>query len=121
MTQLMVGMGYCLDCGFVGEPEQHTPGTRSWEVGLWLLSVVLGIIYSVWRRLARYQRCAKCGNKHIVRADSPVAQAALLRLAPTPSRKLGFCLECGESMLNSGAICERCEKVTYQNLCQGAK
>jgi len=99
---------YCLDCGFVGEPEQKTPGTPSMEIALWLFFVIPGIFYSVWRRLTRFKRCARCGNNNIVRADSPVAQAALLRLSPTPSRGLWYCMACGEPIFSGGSFCKKC-------------
>lgn len=101
-------MKYCLYCGFVGEPGQKTPGTVSTEVGLWLFFVVPGLLYSVWRRLARQQRCAKCGNTHIVAAESPVAQAALLKLSPTSSLDLWFCMGCGEPIFSAGFFCQKC-------------
>jgi hypothetical protein len=40
-------MRYCLDCGFVGEPKKHRPGTLLREVGLWLLFLVQGIFYFI--------------------------------------------------------------------------
>ena len=101
-------MKYCLDCGFVGKPKQNIPGTLSMEVWLWLFFIIPGIIYSVWRRLARYEGCAMCGNQHIVRADSPAAQSALLKLSPTPSLGLWFCMACGEPIFGEGSLCERC-------------
>lgn len=102
-------MKYCLDCGFVGEPEQHDPGKVSTEIVLWLFLVVPGIIYSVWRSLSRYQGCAKCGGQHLVKSDSPFARAALLKLSPTPSRELWFCAACGQPIFSAGAFCEKCE------------
>jgi hypothetical protein len=102
-------MKYCLDCGFVGQPEQYKPGTFQMELGLWLLFLVPGVIYSVWRLSARYQRCAKCGNKRIVPTDSPVAQAALRRLSPPSSPHPWVCTACGEPIFRGGSFCERCQ------------
>lgn len=102
-------MKYCLDCGFVGEPKEITPGTASMEIALWLLLVLPGLMYSVWRTLARYQECAKCGNKHLISADSSEAQAALLKLSPPRSRGLWFCMACGEPIFDGGFFCEKCE------------
>jgi len=47
-------MKYCLDCGFVERPEPYKPGTFPAEVGLWLLVLVPGVIYSIWRLSGRY-------------------------------------------------------------------
>lgn len=101
-------MKYCLDCGFVGQPEQNTPGTFPIEMSLWLFFVVPGVIYSIWRRSARYQGCPKCGNKHIVPTDSSVAQAALARLSPTRSAQSWVCMACGKPIFRGGSFCESC-------------
>ncbi len=102
-------MKYCLDCGFVGDPKQNTPGTCSLELKLWLFFVIPGIIYSVWRRLARYRGCAKCGNRHLVATDSPIAQDALRRLSPRSVVKPWFCTACGEPIFSGRSYCEGCE------------
>src|ERR1017187_1866942 len=102
-------MKYCLDCGFVGQPEQNTPGTLSTEVKLWLFLIVPGVFYSVWRRLASYQGCAMCGNQHIVPTHSAVAQTALRRLSPPPALSPWACMECGEPIFGEDSFCERCE------------
>ncbi len=47
-------MKYCLDCGFVGWPEKYKPGTFPTEIGLWLLLLIPGVIYSLWRLSGRY-------------------------------------------------------------------
>jgi hypothetical protein len=102
-------MKYCLDCGFVGTPERNTPGTLIMEIGLWIMFLVPGLIYSFWRRSAHYERCGLCGGNHIVGAESPAARAAFLKLSPTPDKGLWFCIECGEPIFNGGYCCEKCE------------
>ena len=102
-------MKYCLDCGFVGEPERNTPGTLAMEVGLWIMFLVPGIIYSIWRRVTQCERCALCGRDHIVSADSPAARAALLRLSPAHIKGSWFCVGCGQPIFNGGFLCETCE------------
>jgi len=101
-------MKYCLDCDFVGPPEQFKPGTLQMELVLWLLFLVPGVIYSLWRLSARSERCAKCGNKRIVPMDSPVAQAALRRLSPASSLTRWVCAACGQPIFRGGSFCESC-------------
>ena len=101
-------MKYCIDCGFVGVPKQNTPGTLSMEVAVWLVSVVLGAVSSLWRRWARYQGCAQCGSKHIVTTDSRVALAAFRRPTPAPGVRPWACLACGRLVFTWGPFCKRC-------------
>jgi len=102
-------MKYCVGCGFVGKPKLIIPGTLSMEIVLWLLLILPGIIYSLWRRLGSHQGCAKCGKKHIVPTDSPVAQAAFGRMSPPSSRSAWVCMVCGDPIFHEGGFCERCE------------
>jgi len=98
---------YCLDCGFIGKPKQKTPGTFLWEIVLWLFFLVPGVIYSIWRLMARYQGCAKCGGKRIVPVDSPVAQAAIRNLLPAESTQR-FCTACGKPLSAGSQFCQIC-------------
>jgi hypothetical protein len=107
-------MKHCLDCGFVGRPEHFKPGSGSTEVVLWLLFLVPGVFYTLWRRSARYHGCARCTSKHIVPIESPVAQAALGRLSPTPSAQSWFCMSCGQPIFGGGRYCPSCTASTSQ-------
>jgi hypothetical protein len=90
-------MRYCLDCGFVGYPKRHTPGTFLMELVLWIFFIIPGVIYSIWRLSGRYSGCAKCGSKRIVLVDSPIARAALNNLGlPSSSGPPRFCTGCGK-------------------------
>ena len=71
----------CTNCGY------HGPGTRArrggWraEAALYLLLVVPGIAYSVWRRTHLPVVCRRCGSPHIVPDDTPEGQRILARVA----------------------------------------
>lgn len=55
------------------------------EVILWLMFLVPGIIYSIWRLTSRHQACAMCGGTGLIPLDSPVGQRLLLEHGiPTP-------------------------------------
>jgi hypothetical protein len=101
-------MKYCLDCGFVGEPESNTPGTASTEVLLWFLLVVPGAVYSLWRRVTRYQGCQQCGSRYIVAVESAVARTAFRMRSPVPSLKPWACLACGDPIFSGGIFCRTC-------------
>ena len=101
-------MKYCPDCGYVGEPEENTPGSLKMEVVLWLLFVVPGLLYSAWRWSARGQACAHCGNTRLVATDSPVARAAFAARSPSKSMQPWACLACGEPIFRGGTLCPKC-------------
>jgi len=62
----------CKDCGFMGGTKKIIKGSILVELFLWLLFLLPGIIYSIWRGNTRKKVCAKCGNSNIVPVDSPV-------------------------------------------------
>ena|SRR3989338_5159025 len=62
----------CMSCGFVGFPKAVVKGSILVEIFLWILFLLPGIIYSVWRSSSRHQVCPSCGNdKSLVPVDSP--------------------------------------------------
>lgn len=66
---------FCTTCGHEGGTETKTRGHIAIEIILWLLLIVPGLIYSVWRMSSRHQVCASCGAATLVPPDSPVALA----------------------------------------------
>jgi len=73
---------YCANCGTVAAPKSKTRGSFLVEVFLWLLFIVPGVIYSLWRLTTRAKVCPKCGAPNMLPMDSPRAKAALT--PPTP-------------------------------------
>lgn len=67
----------CTSCGFVGRPKKYTKGSLVWEIILWLLAVIPGIFYSVWRISTRYEGCPECGAPHMIPENSPMARKIL--------------------------------------------
>ena len=49
------------------------------ECFLWLLFLVPGVIYSIWRIASRYAGCPVCLGKNCIPIGSPVAQSFLER------------------------------------------
>lgn len=62
----------CKDCGFVGKVRKTTEGNTLIEIILWL-TIVLGLIYTIWRFSNRVYCCPSCGKKNMIPIDSPVA------------------------------------------------
>lgn len=71
---------YCKTCGHSGPTKTKTPGNLAIEIVLWLLLIIPGVIYSVWRISTRKPSCTACGSIDLVPPDSPVAVAARKQL-----------------------------------------
>ena len=61
----------CSNCGYVGKSKSVTKGSTLIELFLWLLFIIPGLLYSLWRLSSRYQACPKCGASHMVPLDTP--------------------------------------------------
>lgn len=68
----------CTTCGHHGPTRQHTRGSLFIELMLWMLFLVPGLIYSVWRLTTRAPVCGLCGSPTVVPADSPKGRKLLL-------------------------------------------
>ena len=66
-------VAYCRECGTVTPPKRFLPGSDGVEVALWLLFLLPGVIYSVWRRTSHYWGCGNCKSARIIDPDSPIA------------------------------------------------
>ena len=72
----------CPRCGFKGFPEKYTKGSFAVELGLWIIFLLPGLIYSIWRLASRYYGCPSCGEAHMLPLDSPMAQKILQNIQP---------------------------------------
>ena len=52
----------CSTCRYKGKPVQITKGSFIIEVALWLLFILPGLLYSLWRLSSRYEACPQCHN-----------------------------------------------------------
>lgn len=97
-TPARSGPFVCANCGTQGWAKRYTKGSFGIEVVLWLLLLIPGIIYSVWRLTSKYDGCPQCGAANMIRAESPrgrqllasQAQAApaTSTVAAAPSREV---------------------------------
>jgi hypothetical protein len=78
------GKWYCPTCGYVGGRASYTKGSLGMAVLLYLLMILPGVLYSVWRLTSKYEGCPKCQAPQMIPADSPKATAALLASPPKP-------------------------------------
>ena len=73
----MKGQWICTTCGYIGRPKKVTRGSFWMEVVLWMLLIVPGIIYSVWRLTSKQKVCPKCGKPTMIPLDTPMGQELL--------------------------------------------
>ena len=73
----------CRKCGYIGPQELNKKGKLSVEIILWLLFILPGLIYSIWRRTGRYFACKECGTHHIVPLNSPLGKEVLKGKGPS--------------------------------------
>lgn len=67
----------CTACGFVGKPKKITKGSILVEIILWLLFLIPGLIYSIWRLSTKYVACPNCKSQTMIPVDSPNGQRLL--------------------------------------------
>lgn len=64
----------CTQCGYVGNPKTAIDGHGCLEIVLWLLFIIPGLIYSIWRSTSRHKVCPKCKSSNLIPIDSPRGQ-----------------------------------------------
>lgn len=61
----------CLNCGHEAPPVIQSSGHRVVEAVMWLMLIIPGLLYSMWRYSTRKQVCVSCGALELVKASSP--------------------------------------------------
>ena len=67
----------CTTCGHHASPKTATRGSFLIELVLWLMFLVPGLIYSLWRLSTRQQQCVACGGTALVPPDTPAGKKLL--------------------------------------------
>ena len=68
----------CTVCGWSGREKMASPGGCLVEITLWLLLLIPGIIYTVWRMTHKFPVCPNCGaERSMVPLNSPAAKQLL--------------------------------------------
>jgi len=75
----------CPNCGTVAVPQKYTKGSFVMEVLLWLLFLVPGLIYSLWRMTTRYKGCPACKAANVIPLGTPRADEILARRPSGPT------------------------------------
>ena len=64
----------CPSCGTRGQPSSEVRGSFAIEIVLWLMFIIPGIIYSLWRVSTRTAVCPACKQPGMIPANSPNGQ-----------------------------------------------
>jgi len=67
----------CTTCGYVGKAKKMVKGSIVIELALWLMFIIPGLIYSLWRLTSKHDACPKCGGINLIPVDSPNGQKIL--------------------------------------------
>ena len=71
----------CLDCGTHARAKIETRGHFALEIALWILFILPGLIYSIWRLTSRRYVCPACGGVRLVPPDSPAGAEMMEKLS----------------------------------------
>ncbi|HPI93352.1 MAG TPA: hypothetical protein PLT09_07060 [Deltaproteobacteria bacterium] len=66
----MASLHICKACWLISTPGYRVKGSLRTEVALWLLMVVPGIVYTLWRHITREKICPACASMAVVPIDS---------------------------------------------------
>lgn len=69
----------CADCGSQDYAKKTTRGSFALELLLWLLGILPGLIYSIWRLSTRYTACAGCSSTRLLPVNSPAGRELVAR------------------------------------------
>ena len=67
----------CMDCGCQRDPINAKRGLLVIELFMWLLYILPGVIYSIWRRVRKQQVCPNCRYPSVVLTSSSRAMDML--------------------------------------------
>mgnify|MGYP000276421539 CR=1 FL=1 len=76
----------CRNCGHTGDAKIVTKGSLIVEIFLWMLFIIPGVIYSMWRMSSKYDACKACGCIHIIPQNSPIGKKLAADNASTVAR-----------------------------------
>lgn len=70
----------CTRCYAVNKIRTETSGSLVVELFLWLLLIIPGVMYSLWRMASKHRVCSECGSGDIVKVDSPRGKQIMARI-----------------------------------------
>jgi|GEM_PF-1908842 len=100
----------CTSCGFItSTPLQK--GQKWLEIVLWLLYILPGLVYSIWRRNGGGTVCPNCKHETLI-PYNPDASLDSREKSEAVQRQEIECSWCAEPILEKAKICKHCGKET---------
>lgn len=67
----------CLECGTHARPKEAYKGNAILEIFLWLMFIIPGFLYTIYRSTSGYPVCKNCKSSRVVPEDSIMAKQLL--------------------------------------------
>lgn len=81
MTKTLI----CTHCGTrTNRPATITKGNIGLEIVLWMMFLVPGVIYSIWRHTTRASACPACQSTDMIPTATPKGRALLAQNPESP-------------------------------------
>ena len=77
----------CTNCEYVGKRKEQKRGSLKVEIFLWLVLLIPGPFYSIWRIFNKIYSCPQCGFDIMIPADSVLGQRKLKQIESELSHK----------------------------------
>ena len=61
----------CDNCHHIGPAISKTPGSIFFEIVLWIIFILPGVLYSIYRLISKKQVCSVCESDQLIPIDSP--------------------------------------------------
>ena len=71
----------CKECGYIGAPKRQAKGNILYEIILWCLFILPGVIYTFWRFFVRFDACPKCKSFNVLDKESPMGRKLVRELS----------------------------------------
>lgn len=78
----------CMECGCQRDPINVKRGLLVIEIFMWLLYILPGVIYSIWRRLRKQEVCPNCLTPSVVLTSSSRAMGMRRLLKGFPQSRM---------------------------------
>ena len=78
----------CMECGCQRDPIDAKRGLLVIEIFMWLLYILPGVIYSIWRRVRKHQVCPNCLSPSVVLTSSSRAMGMRRLLKTFPQQRM---------------------------------
>lgn len=70
----------CTKCEYIGKRREKKRGSTALEIFLWVVLLVPGPFYTIWRMLNKSYSCPQCDEELMISAESPLGQRRIQQI-----------------------------------------